>query len=184
MEAENKNDITHSKEEKTTSLNDPKVFWKKHFIELALAFLLIVSVGWGYFGKKNTISKYEEKITNLTEVHESEIKELKAEHIRQLSTTLALAVRSEMIADNLSQVDQYFVQTVKMFNIERILLVNQTDGKVILSTNRKDEDSVFKGEALVKTGEAVKKSFDGHTYAATPIMGLNTQLGVLILQID
>jgi len=148
-------------------------FWKKHFLKLLLLFLLLVSMAWGYFEKQKTISNYE-----------TQIKELRAEHIKDLSSTLALAIRSEMIADNLNQVNQYLIQTVKMFDVTRILLADPSTGEVIVSTNKKDEGAVFDNDALVNAREAIKKMHNNHTYTATPIMGLNTQLAVLIIQVD
>lgn len=165
-------------------IEDKPPFWKKHFLKLLLLLLLVVSMAWGYFGKQRIISEHEKEVSQLNEVHQSEIRELKAEHVKNLSSTLALAIRSEMIADNMHQIDQYFIQTVKMFDVVRILLVNHTTGEVILSTNKKDEGSIFEGEDFIKATKALKKTYNNHTYAATPIMGLNTQLAVLIIQVD
>ena len=163
---------------------EKKPFWKRHFLSLFLFSLLIISVGWGYFSNRATVSKYEKEITTLNEAHQTELKELKAEHIKQLVNTLALAVRSEMIAENMNQVNQYFLQTLKTFQVEKVLLVDQKTGKVILSTNKKDEDTVFGNKGLVDANESMTKVYNNNTYAATPIMGLNTQLGVLIIQVD
>jgi Ca2+/Na+ antiporter len=161
-----------------------KPFWKRHFLSLFLLALLVISVAWGYFANRSTVSQYEKQITTLTQEHESQLKELKVKHIAQLSNTLALAVRSEMIAENMSQVNQYFLQTLKTFEVEKVLLANHKSGKVILSTNKKDEETVFGNKALVNAKESMTKVFNKNTYAATPIMGLNSQLGVLIIQVD
>lgn len=161
-----------------------KAFWKRHFMSLFLLLLLIVSVAWGFIANRSTVSSYEKEITELNADHEERIKALRKEKLEQFVSTLALAVRSEMIADNLNQVNQYFVQTLKNVDVQRILLVNQNTGQAILSTNKKDEETVFDKKELVQTKSAITKDIDGSIYAATPIMGLNTQLGVLIVQVD
>ncbi|HLV41902.1 MAG TPA: hypothetical protein VKY37_06470 [Brumimicrobium sp.] len=163
---------------------EKKAFWKRHFLTLFILLLLIVSVAWGYFGNMSTVSKYEKEITSLNEAHKEELEKLKVEHIKQLTKTLSLAVRSEMIAENMNQVNQYFLQTLKTFQVEKVLLADQKTGKVILSTNKKDEDTVFGNKSLVEAKEAMTKVYNNNTYAATPIMGLNEQLGVLIIQVD
>lgn len=184
-EEENKDLLKQEAKDKINDIQpEVKPFWKLHIIPLALSFFLIVSVAWGYFGNKRTVSKYEKAIANMEEMHEANLKDVRAEHIKDLSNTLALAIRSEMINENFKQIDQYFTQTVKMFNIERILLVEPKTGEVILSTNKKDEGSIFENEALITASESIRKTYDNHSFAATPIMGLNSQLGVLILQID
>lgn len=166
------------------NIEHDKPFWKRHFLKLLLLLLLVVSFAWGYFGKKQAIAEYETKITHLKETQQSEIRNLKAEQIKHLSNTLALAIRSEMIAENMNQVDQYFLQTVKMFDVERILLVNQETSEVILSTNKKDEGTTFESNSLVSASKSIQKMYNSKLYTATPIMGLNTQLAVLIIQVD
>src|SRR5690554_7339102 len=161
-----------------------KPFWKKHFLSLFLFVLLIISAAWGYFANRAMESKYEKEVTALTQEHEAEIERIKVEHIKQLSNTLALAVRSEMIAENMNQVNQYFLQTLKTFEVEKVMLVDQKNGNVILSTNKKDEETIFGNKSLVDAKESMTKVYNNNTYAATPIMGLNTQLGVLIIQVD
>lgn len=184
MIEENKNTGDVHIEDSKHSLEEDKPFWKRHFLKLLLLLLLVVSTAWGYFGKRQAIAEYETKITNLKEVHQSDVRNLKAEQIKHLSNTLALAIRSEMIAENLNQVDQYFLQTVRMFDVERILLVNQETGMVILSTNKKDEETKFGGESLVTANKSIQKMYNNSLYTATPIMGLNSQLAVLIIQVD
>lgn len=161
-----------------------KPFWKRHFLTLFLLSLLVVSIGWSYFSKQIVVANYEEQITALKNEHELELKTMRAYHIQQLSNTLALAVRSEMIAENKNQVNQYFLQTLKLFDVEKVMLADPITGKIILSTNKKDEQTVFGSEGLIGAKSSLTKMYEGKTYAATPIMGLNTQLGVLIIQLD
>lgn len=161
-----------------------KAFWKRHFMSLFLLLLLLVSIIWGYAANRSTVSTYEKQITEINTAHQDELEILEGEHLKQLVSTLALAVRSEMIAENMNQVNQYFVQSLKTVNVQRILLVNQNTGKAILSTNKKDEGAIFGKKELVNTKNPLTKVYDNSTYAATPIMGLNTQLGVLIMQVN
>ncbi len=172
---------TNSKESMTEK---KKPFWKRHFMSLFLLLLLFVSIIWGYIANNSTKSTYEKQITEINTTHKEEIKVLEGEHLKQLVSTLALAIRSEMIADNMNQVNQYFVQSLNNANVDRLLLVNQNTGVTILSTNKKDEGAVFDKKELIDTKDPLTKVYDNSTYAATPIMGLNTQLGVLIMQVD
>ena len=161
-----------------------KPFWKKHFLKLFLVVLIIASIAWGFITNRSTISTYEKQITELNATHTEEVQNLKSEHLKQLVSTLALAIRSEMIADNMNQVNQYFVQSLNNVKVERLILVNQSSGKVILSTNKKDEGTIFGMKELVSAKNPMTKVYDCKTYAATPIMGLNMQLGVLVMQVD
>ncbi len=161
-----------------------KPFWKRHFLKLFLLLLLIISIAWGYFGKINAVSDCKEQLEQLKSNRETELTQLKQENTRKLASTLALSIRQAMIDENKSQVELYLNQSLKTFEVQKFMLVNQMDGKVIMSTNKKDEDEIFKSEKLVKAQDAIIEKYEDHTYAATPIMGLNTQLAVLIIQLD
>jgi hypothetical protein len=164
--------------------NTKKPFWKRHLMSLFLLLLIIVSIIWGYAANRATISSYEKQITEINTSHQEKLKEIKGVHLKELLTTLALAVRSEMIAQNMFQINQYFNQSLKNVNVSKLVIVDQNTGKVLLSTNRKDEYEAFDKKVLVRTKKTILKTYGNSTYAATPIMGLNTQLGVLIIQVD
>ena len=161
-----------------------KPIWKKYFLSLFIVLLLIVSVIWGYAEKRSTASTFEEQITEIKIAHDEEIEVLEGEHLKQLLSTLALAVRSEMISENMFQVNQYFLQYLNTANVKRLLVVDPNTGIVLLSTNKKDEGLTYDKEELVKSKKAITKVYENSTYAATPVMGLNTQIGVLIMQVD
>lgn len=168
----------------TKSPEKKKPFWKRHFLTLFLLVLLAVSVGWGYFGKRMVITDYKEQLEQMDSSHQAELNRIKEENVRQLASTLALAIRSAMIDDNLSEVGLYFNQSLKTFEVEKFMLIDQNTGKVIISTNKKDENEIFKGEQLVKAQVAIIEKYEDHTYVSAPIMGLNNQLAVLVIQLN
>lgn len=168
----------------TKSLIKKKPFWKLHFLSLFLILLLIISVAWGYFGKQIAISNYKDQLEQLKVSQQDSLTKLKEENVRQLSNTLALAIRSSMIDENMSQIGQYFNQSLSTFKVEKFMLADQNNGKIIISTNKKDEDEIFGDQKILTAKEAILQKYDNHTYVSTPIMGLNTQLAVLIIQLD
>ena len=168
----------------TKSPKKNKPFWQRNFLTLFLLVLLAVSVGWGYFAKRLAVNDYIKKIEVLDSEHQAKLIQIKEENVKQLSSTLALAIRSAMIDENMSEVVLYFNQSLKTFQVEKFMLIDQNTGKVIISTNKKDENEIFKGEKLVNAKDAIIEKFDDHTYASTPIMGLNTQLAVLVIQLN
>lgn len=172
------------KEEKEVSEKVKKPFWQRHFMSLFLFSLLVISVAWGFLNNKITVRRYENTLTELKQQRQVKMDSLNVAHVKDLSNTLALAVRSEMIAQNMQQIDQYFIQTVKMLNVDRILLVDPTNGKVLLSTNKKDNNTIFTNQALVHVKKATTIKLNENDYVSAPIMGLNTQLGTLIIQVN
>ncbi|GEM_PF-2294520 len=157
-------------------------FWKKHFVKLFLALLLIVSILWGWVANGQLQKEHEQKLSALKQSHQTTLQELKTLKNEEVTQTLALAVRSELIDDNNDQVNQYFLQMLKQPTVERVMLVNHQTGKIILSTNKKDETATFGHKELYSTNEVVVKQKEGSPFAATPVMGLNSQLAVLIIE--
>src|SRR5690554_4869851 len=152
-----------------------KPFWKKHFLSLFLFVLLIISAAWGYFANRAMESKYEKEVTALTQEHEAEIERIKVENIKQLSNTLALAGRSEMLAGIMHQVNESFIQSLTALDVDKVMLVDHNTSVAGLSAAKKDEITNYGDPGLVKTTEAMTKIYNNHHYAATLIMGLNTQ---------
>lgn len=176
--------ITENAPEEGNKKITEKPFWKKHFLKLFLVLLVIVSFFWGFINNQMTIKNHKKEIAALKENHENEINKLQQEEAKKVISTLAFSVRSEMIAENMNQVNQYFLQSLKNLDVERVLLVNQNSGKVILSTNKKDEENLFEIKKLLTAKEATIYEAGGEKwFVATPIMGLNTQLGVLIMEV-
>ncbi|MCO5268123.1 MAG: hypothetical protein M9897_04425 [Brumimicrobium sp.] len=194
-----KNEESTQKEEINTIENTDTIvqipFWKRNIISLILLSLFIIAIFWGSIQNSLTTRRYDKAIKSIKEQHEHVIQNLKNQHqseindfknleAKKLVASLGFAVRSEMIAENKNQIDQYFIQSLKDMNIQRAILVDSTDN-VILSTNKKDEGSPFEiTELLEAKGPMTFLDEDSSLFAATPIMGLNSQLGILIIEMD
>jgi hypothetical protein len=107
------------------------------------------------------------------------------EALRLFSIPFAWAIRRELIADNLNQVDQYFGQLVQIRGFESAVLA-KPDGKVAVASDRKklvENFSSLYPEVDLKSNEiAVEKASDGIFRAIIPILGLNKHQGVVVLE--
>lgn len=169
---------------KQSNKKDKKTFWKRNFLALFLLILMIIGGTWGFLSYKISINRYKNTITELKAKQQEELDSIKVANVKDISNTLALAVRSEMINENMHQINQYFIQTVKMLDVRRVVLANPTDGTILLSTDKKDNNTVFKNQKLIQAQKAIIDIVNGSKYVATPIMGLNSQLGTLIIQVN
>lgn len=156
-------------------------FWKKHFLKLFLVLLLIVSIVWGWVANNQLQKEHEEAMTELKEAHKEEITSMVKLKNKEVTQALALAVRSELIDENKDQVNQYFLQVLKQPSVSKIMLLNHDSGKVLISTNKKDEGTTFNMENLVKAKDLKTVMNEGNWYTAAPIMGLNNQLAVIVM---
>lgn len=170
-----------SSKDKTTVTENTTPFWKKHLLKLFLVLLLIVSVIWGWVANNQLQKEHKKEIAELNETHNQAIQKLYELKNKEIAQTLALAVRSELIDENKDQVNQYFLQVLKQPSVEKVMLIEHNSGKITLSTNKKDEGTVFDDAKLYKAKDVVTVKKDGNWYTATPIMGLNNQLAVIVM---
>ena len=89
-----------------------------------------------------------------------------------------------MMKSNISQINQYSNELIKEKNIYSIMIVN-ADGKIISSTNKKWEGKFYLtigDEAHLNNDSTVVKNVkDSLLIMSSPIMGLNSKLGTLII---
>ena len=156
-------------------------FWKKHFLKLFLLLLILVSLIWGYVSKIQLQNTHDEEIAELTQDHQGKIQQLSKRKNKALTQVIALAVRSELIDENKDQVGQYFNQILKQPDIEKLMLINQNTGKVIMSTNKKDEGSIFDDKQLYSAKDIITLTKGDKWYSASPVMGLNSQMATIIV---
>lgn len=105
------------------------------------------------------------------------------EMLRLAALPLSWAVRADLLKGNLEPVDGYFRAFVQERGVQRLLLIGK-DGRIALASNRKDEGQP--AEALVSPAlrdarEPLLEEGEGYVRLAVPIMGLDTRLGVLIV---
>jgi type II secretory pathway component PulM len=107
------------------------------------------------------------------------------EALRLFSIPFAWAIRRELMAGNVNQVDQYLGQLVQIRGFESAVLANP-DGKVIVASDRKKLvetfSSLYPGVDLSTNEIKLEKAGNGTFRAIIPILGLNKHLGVVVLE--
>ena len=135
------------------------------------------------------------EISNLKKAHETEINSIRSDasqtindnnkkNIETLTRVFSWAVRSEMLRNNLEQVNTYMTDLVKSADLSDISAI-KTDGIVVLSTNKKFEGNAYPGPVasqLSSINEVVSRSDEsGNIMCICPIMGLDSRLGTIVI---
>lgn len=107
-----------------------------------------------------------------------------AELLRLAALPLSWAVRTELIEDNIDQVDDYFRRFVKERHVTRVLLVDP-EGMIRLSSDKKFEgrraDEILP-RSLVRAEElVVTPDLDGDIVVSAPVVGYGSRLGTLVV---
>ncbi|MBN2198976.1 MAG: hypothetical protein JW747_03920 [Candidatus Aminicenantes bacterium] len=111
--------------------------------------------------------------------------EQKTQELLRLSgIPFSWAVRREMIAGNFDQINEYLTHLVKEPHI-KLVVVAKDDGVIAAATDKKLEGTKlsdhFPEELLRLDALSIVSGENGEIRVASPIMGFNTRLGLMIL---
>lgn len=166
------------KEDKTLA------FLNKHKLSFALLLVLLVVFIFFTIKTRNLEKEHFARQQKLTEHYDLAIDSLQISNVELAVKAFSWAVRSELLRDNIEQVNQFFISFVQEPGIINVKLVNQRTAIVTLSTNKKEEGSPFENPQLLQSDEQVVTATDNHILAITPIMGMNVKLGVLVVEVQ
>lgn len=133
-----------------------------------------------YFYKDYQINQVREKLT----VQADSLLVKQNKRILMLTAKpLVWAIRSEMLRNNLDEINVFTTDLVKEKNIQNISLLN-ADGKIINSTNKKLEGTIASDEYknyLAMDSVMVLNTSDSVARVVAPVMGYQSKLGVIIM---
>lgn len=161
--------------------------FRRNWIIYTLLVLALGAVGYFWISKTSALKKqakvFEEQKVAIIEQAEKSLQSTVQQHLEMMMKTFVWAVRGEMTRDNLEQVDQYFKQLVKTESIREITLVDKT-GKILISTNKKNEGSTLPEEYAEQALRSEEVSIIDQTdkqIVSAPVMSLDSRLGTLVL---
>lgn len=144
--------------------------------------LLLASAVAGMYVWKNVAVK--KTTVQLTEKADRIITDQNRMFLRLAVVPLVWAVRSELIRENYDQINLYLNEFVKEQNMKEIV-VAKPDGAIMVATNKKFEGKpvtdIFPASVLQEDKLTVSYLENGDIMVASPVMGLSTKVGVLIL---
>ncbi|MFN4762371.1 hypothetical protein ACKGJN_04540 [Gillisia sp. Q332] len=170
-------------------------FLKKNIVAVSLALILIIVLIW-YSIKISTIEKqYEEQKTELvTESenersalitkYESEKDSLEIRNLESSTKIFSWAVRSELMRNNTENLNQLINAFVQESGADLVQLIDPKTNIITLSSDKKFEGVEYPQKIDYALTEPPTFMEEGGTKIITPVMGLNSALGILIVQIN
>lgn len=144
------------------------------FIVLVIVFL------WSIIRVNVLERNFEKEKSSIQTIYDTKIDSLTFSHLSITSEVFAWAIRSELIRQNIDQVNQFFLTYIQQDNVQKIRLVDIKNSKIILSTDKKEEGTVYGGSDLSKD-DTIINTRDSLVSVITPVMGLNSKLGMLVI---
>ena len=180
LSPDNKSQKT-STDKANTKSNFGELVLRHKMITFLIAVLVIVSL-WAFIKISLLENKFKKDTLKLKSDYENKIDSLTTNQLMLSSKVFSWAIRSELTRENKEQVNQFFLNFIKEPGVSKVEFVNALDGRVMLSTNKKDEGLVFPNQVALATTETINYRNDSVLSIVSPVMGLNNKLGVLVIE--
>ena len=155
----------------------------KFFLLLLALTLLIVFIVFKV-KMRNLENEYVVQKNQLINSYEIKIDSLNIANIELTVKTFSWAVRSELMRENMEQVNQLMNAFVQEPTIQNVKLIDQEDARIVISTNKKEEGQEFENKELLNTDRITAFRETSLIRIVTPIMGLNKKLGLLVVEAE
>lgn len=152
---------------------------KKHPLSFTITLALIIIFGtYGFMSLKieRINHKHNKRIIEISD-------SLRVEHLKYNVRVFSWAVRSELIRGNLEQVEQFFIEYLKIEDIVKVQLINPENNTISTSTDRKDNGELVYDKQIINAESIVIISNDDSYLLVNPIMGLDRKLGILLVEV-
>lgn len=176
------NTLENHSNEKEMKKSKFRAFVLRHKMIFTLLFIILVISLWAFIKISLIENQSKKNILKLKTDYENKLDSLTAKNLMLTSKVFSWAIRSELTRDNKEQVNQFFLNFIKEPGVSKVEFVNALDGKVSLSTNKKDEGTAYTNQVALLTNETINYKTDSVLNVVTPVMGLNNKLGVLVIE--
>lgn len=153
-------------------------------VSIIIICLLIVVYIWNRAETCKLQKQHETELNDIQAKANQTIADINKKNIETLTRVFAWAVRSEMLRNNLDQVNTYMTYLVKAADLSDISVI-KTDGIVLLSTNKKYENNSYPGPVsteLSNINEVTSRTGSkGNLMCICPVMGLDSRLGTVVI---
>jgi len=157
-------------------------FIKNHKLVFSLLVALVVVFLWAIIKMYFMENSFEKQTAEMKAAYENKIDSLTASQLVLTSKVFSWAIRSELTRENREQVNQFFLSFIKEPGVTKVEYVDATTAKVMLSTDKKDEGTVFTDQVSLMTTETINFKNDSILNVISPVMGLNNKMGILIIE--
>ena len=148
----------------------------------SLLFILVVVFLWAIIKMYFMESRFEKQTTEMQIHYENKMDSIASKQLIVTSKVFSWAVRSELTRENKEQVNQFFMNFIKEPGVVKVEYVDASTAKVTLSTDKKDEGTAFTNRVALMTDETIFFRNDSVLNVISPVMGLNSKMGVLIIE--
>ena len=157
-------------------------FILRHKLVFSLLIIIVVISLWSFIKISLIENQFKKDTLKLRSDYENKLDSITTKNLMLTSKVFSWAIRSELTRENKEQVNQFFLSIIKERGVSKVEFVRAPDGKITLSTNKKDEGSIYTNQVALMSIETINFKTDSVLNVVTPVMGLNNKLGVLVIE--
>lgn len=180
----NKEKLNESSPDQTVAKKKPGklgAFILRHKMVFTLLFALVVVFSWAFIKMSIMENRFKKQSMEMQTTYENRIDSLTAHQLVLTSKVFSWAIRSELTRENKEQVNQFFLSFIQEPGVTNVKLVDTNTSRVLLSTDKKDEGSMFTNPAML-TDNPIYQTKDSILQVICPVMGLNNKIGALVIE--
>lgn len=155
----------------------------RHKMIFLLLIIILVLIAYHMIIINGLKYEYSQKTEALKKEYVLQIDSMRVANLQQTITVFSWAIRSELSRGNLEEVNQFFLNFVKEKDVQMISLINPENSEMILSTDKKNEGQIVTDKQILDVNNLTIMSDSSQVQAVIPIMGLNSKIGILVVNI-
>ena len=165
----------------TESKNKITEYILKHKAVFSLIALILILFTWATIRMNIMENRFEKEKESINFAHLQQIDSMNITHIETLSKILAWTVRDEHLLRNTKKINQLFLNYSYLVNTKNISLINSENNKVLISTDKSFEGTVFPN-IPIQIPNQVTLSEESFIRILSPLFDLNNKLtGILVI---
>lgn len=150
-----------------------------HKLVFFLLLVLLIVFLWASIKMNNMERRFESEKNHLISVYDS----IAVSNMELTAKVFAWAIRSEMVRENMEQVNQFFLNLIKEPSITKVQLIDIPSAKILISTDKNDEGAAVKDSSILEAESTYHLNNEGAGVTiVSPVMGLNSKIGILVIE--
>lgn len=158
-------------------------FLKNNKAVFFLGVILIFVIVWFYAKLQMNEASFKQKKNQIITTYESKIDSLKIDHVKFATEVFSWSVRSELIRENIENLNQLLTVFVKKSGVDLVQLISPKDKIVLLSSDKKFEGNSSLDADFSELTSTIVLNKENSVEIISPVMGFNDKIGVLIVEL-
>ena len=176
-------------EQKTEPLNNEfktktLAFLKKNIVSVILLLEIIIVYIWFSVEMDNTTNRYENEKIQLITKFETERDSLQIKHLEFASTIFSWSVRSELLRNNMENLNELLTVFVKESGANWVQLINPENNVVLLSSDKKFEGNQYNQILDFEISKTIVLKEAGFVHIMIPVTGINSNIAILAIELN